>query len=113
MMKARRSGALAILATAVGGTTHTVFGCSTLQLADVELRRVRIVSPAGIDLMRIDSLTGSPIGPRRYILVEGTGVHDLRTTPNGEPPGPGTGGCFGTVHELQQQLRERGLLPGP
>ena len=92
----------------VGGTTHTVFGCSTLQLADVELRRVRIVSPAGIDLMRIDSPTGVPIGPRRYILVEGSGVHDLRTFPNGDRPGPGME-CLATLQELQQP---RGSLGG-
>lgn len=102
------------VAAIVGGQTHTVPPCSTLRLADVELRRVRIVSPMGNDLMRIDSLAGSPIGPRRFILIYSFGVQDLRTTPNGQPPGPGGAlDCNGTVRELEQQLRDRGLLRGP
>ena len=101
------------VAAIVSGQAQTVPACSTLRLSDVELRRVRIVSPTGLDLMRIDSLGGSPIGPRRFIVIDGAGLYDLRTTPNGEPPGPGARGCFGTVHGLQQQLRVRGLLPGP
>jgi hypothetical protein len=87
---------------------HTVPACSTLQLADVELRRLRIVSPMGIDLMRIDSLTGSPIGPRRFVLVDSSGVHDLRTFPNGERPRPGMD-CTASVRDIER-LRE---LRGP
>jgi hypothetical protein len=80
---------------------HPVPACSTLQLADVELRRLRIVTQMGIDLMRVDSPAGSPIGPRRFILVDSRGVHDLRTVPNGGRPGPGTD-CAGTLLDLQQ-----------
>jgi hypothetical protein len=101
------------VAVIVGGQAYTAPACSTVRFADVELRRVRIVSPSGSDLMRIDSLTGSPIGPRRFILIDAQGAHDLRTTPNGQPPGPGAPACFGTVRELEQQLRDRGLLRGP
>ena len=97
------------VAAVVGGRMYSVSPCSTLRLVNVELRRVRIVSPAGVDLMRIDSPTGPPIGPRRFILIEGTGVHDLRTFPNGDPPVPGMN-CLAGLLDLQRP--NRGPLGG-
>ena len=72
----------------VGGQWHPIPGCTTVQLRDVELRRVRITTQAGDDLMRVDPPNGTPIGPRRFIVIDVSGVSDLRTRPNGVAPNP-------------------------
>ncbi len=95
----------------VGGQPHTIPGCSTVQFPDVDLRGIRITTPTGLDLMRRDSPTGVPIGPRRFIVID-TGFTDLRTGPRGVRPGPGMD-CNLTLLDLLQPGGPDGPAGGP
>jgi len=92
----------------VGGAAHNVPGCSTIALAGVELRGVRILTPTGLDLMPVDSPRGVPIGPRRFILVTAPMVQDLRTSPNRPRPVP----AMECQEGLGHMVRPRGPVGG-
>jgi hypothetical protein len=83
------------LVVIVGGRLYPIGPCQVTTFDDVELRGVRLASPAGIQVAVFPADTRpTPIGPVRYIVVgqrffveNGGGIAmDLRTRPNSERP---------------------------